>query len=408
MNFEIEKSGNIALFSLFVKWYDTSMGHNGTNKDIKKGTEGGFDERRCRRGRQAHQSLKAYWILEYLINYATEEEPITAGTIRYELEEKGINADVKSIYRAIREINIINYMLENDEADIFDAEDVIAEDFNGTEKLVVYDKVKKGYYVSQHRYDAFDILLIFEAIYSARSLTVGQADRLADIVGSFIGRKQSQKLKYKAISLERRRTTNKRLFKILFDINSALPDLTDGIPADASVLELRIERPRIDESNHLSTYWYKRTVIPYYIVLDDGKYVLICADQDDEKIYHFKIEHISKVKILEEKVTVDTSVEQYLPNYFYNKKIVSASLKKPYLLICPQALIYDLIDKFGEKNLKFKFLDIKTVLVSVDYQLLEETFYNWMFERRRYKYFLFADPEQKTKFNDFIDSMKQK
>lgn len=57
------------------------------------------------------------------------------------LAELGIDAERRSIYRDIEEINKALWLLENedDDADIFAAEEAIETDENDSEKFIVYD-----------------------------------------------------------------------------------------------------------------------------------------------------------------------------------------------------------------------------------------------------------------------------
>ena len=251
------------------------MGRNGTNKDLKKieGTDR-YEDRNCRRGRQAHQSLKAYWILQYLINNATEREPVSIGELINELDDRGINADRKSIYRDIREINIINYMLEDDEADVFDAEEAIDNDVDGFDRLVLYDKVKKGYYVAKRNYDETDIQLIVECIYSSKFLTEKQSDRLADIACRVISEGEATSIKHKLALFDRQKTDNKQVLNNIYVINEAMASSFNGekkVPCKISFDEVRTT---IVDSK-IKKVRRKWVGSPHYLAIYEGKYYLI-------------------------------------------------------------------------------------------------------------------------------------
>lgn len=101
--------------------------------------------------------------------------------VGYLQETCGIYAERRSIYRDIEEINKAMLMLENN-IDILEAEELLAEDVYDEEKFIVYDKNRKGFYVRRRFYDLYDIRLLAECIYSAKFLEAKQAERLADIV----------------------------------------------------------------------------------------------------------------------------------------------------------------------------------------------------------------------------------
>ena len=66
-------------------------------------------------------------------------------------------------------------MLE-DECTIQEAEEVIDSEDGEEEKFIVYDKNKKGFYVRQRKYDANDIRLLAECVYSARFIDEKRAN----------------------------------------------------------------------------------------------------------------------------------------------------------------------------------------------------------------------------------------
>ena len=111
----------------------------------KKTNEYGFEEFEGGHGKKQNQKLKPYLVLQYLLRQSDENHVISAEKIVAYLQEIcGIYAERRSIYRDIDEINKAMLIVE-EEIDVHEAEERIAED--ESEKLVVYDKSKKGFYV---------------------------------------------------------------------------------------------------------------------------------------------------------------------------------------------------------------------------------------------------------------------
>ena len=78
------------------------------------------------------------------------------------MEYCGITAERRSIYRDIEDINKVMWLMENksddeDGIDISAAEKAITADKYDSEKIIVYDRSKKGFYVQQRHYDSRDI-----------------------------------------------------------------------------------------------------------------------------------------------------------------------------------------------------------------------------------------------------------
>ena len=74
-----------------------------------------MEERKTSRyGNKPYQKLKPYVILQYLLRESDENNIQSAEDIKAHLEELGISAERRSIYRDIDEINLVNVMLEEE------------------------------------------------------------------------------------------------------------------------------------------------------------------------------------------------------------------------------------------------------------------------------------------------------
>lgn len=111
----------------------------------KRSNEFGFEEFEGGHGKKQNQKLKPYLVLQYLLRQSDENHVVSAENIVGYLQETcGIYAERRSIYRDIEEINKAMLIVEY-EIDVHEAEERLEEDEE--EKLVIYDKSKKGFYV---------------------------------------------------------------------------------------------------------------------------------------------------------------------------------------------------------------------------------------------------------------------
>ena len=142
-------------------------------------------------GKRDHQKIKPYIVLEYLMKYSDEGHAVPAsGIVDYLREDCGIDAERRSIYRDIDEINKVLYMLEN-ECSIQEAEEVIDSEDGEEEKFIVYDKNLKGFYVRQRKYNLNDVRLLAECVYSARFIDEKRAKRLSELTGNLVSQWQA-------------------------------------------------------------------------------------------------------------------------------------------------------------------------------------------------------------------------
>ena len=196
----------------------------------------------AKHGKQANQKLKAYLVMQYLLRRTDENHAESAYDIIDFLAECGISAERRSIYRDVEDINKVAWLMENLNSDgditIQDAEEALAADEENLEKLVVYDKSMKGFYVRQRHFDLNDIRLLAECVYSAKFISQGQADRLADVVCEFVSEHQAKKIRHDAFLTDRVKTHNKAVLNSISTINDAMSKELDGLPHEPEKISL--------------------------------------------------------------------------------------------------------------------------------------------------------------------------
>lgn len=216
--------------------------------------------------------------------------------VGYLQETCGIYAERRSIYRDIEEINKAMLMLENN-IDILEAEELLAEDVYDEEKFIVYDKNRKGFYVRRRFYDLYDIRLLAECIYSAKFLEAKQAERLADIVCEQVSDKQAEKIKHDAFLTDRVKTNNAEVINNITAINEAISKEIDGkkhIPEKISFTYLKYS---INDKKQVSRrHGEKYIVSPYALMINDGNYYLLAFDDKKQKIIHYRVDRMKNVE----------------------------------------------------------------------------------------------------------------
>lgn len=180
-------------------------------------------------GKRNNHKMKPYFVLQYLLKNSDENHTKSAYDIMGYLEENGIVAERRSVYRDIEEINKANLIIQEDYT-FKEAEEKLFEDEYDEEKLIVYDKSKKGFYVKQRHFDLNDIRLLAECIYSSKFIAEGQAKRLVDVVCDFVSDYQAEKIRHNAFLTDRVKTNNKGVLNNIATINEAMSAKIDGLP----------------------------------------------------------------------------------------------------------------------------------------------------------------------------------
>ena len=122
------------------------------------------DLKEAEHGKKPNQKVKPYVVLQYLLKNTDEDHIATAFDIIAFLEDEcGIDAERRSIYKDIEEINKVALMFQEG-CTIDDAADMLEDDEDDSLKLVKYDKSRKGFYVqsSVRQFDFNDMRLLAE------------------------------------------------------------------------------------------------------------------------------------------------------------------------------------------------------------------------------------------------------
>mgnify|MGYP003314698350 CR=1 FL=1 len=110
------------------------------------------------RGKQFNQKMKPYLVYDYLMRFTDANHVATAADIVGYLQECGIQAERRSIYKDIEEINKAVLLTtgshyDNPKADtIEEAEELLQDD---KEKTIIYDAHRKGFYVRKRHYKIY-------------------------------------------------------------------------------------------------------------------------------------------------------------------------------------------------------------------------------------------------------------
>lgn len=249
------------------------------------------------RGKKADQKLKPYLVLQYLLKSSDENNVLTGKQIAEHLKVfYGIYAERRSVYKDIEEINKAMLMVEN-EIDILEAEELLADDIDDEEKFIVYDKSRKGFYVRRRYYDLYDIRLLAECVYSAKFLEANQAKRLADIVCEHVSEAQAEKIRYDAFLTDRVKTNNSDVINNITTINEAMRKELAGKKHIPEKISFKYLKYSINDKEHISRrHGEKYIVSPFALLINDGNYYLLAFDDKKQKMINYRVDRMKNVE----------------------------------------------------------------------------------------------------------------
>lgn len=335
-------------------------------------------------GKKPNQKLKPYVVLQYLLKSTDEDHVATAFDIIAFLEDEcGIEAERRSIYKDIEEINKVALMFQNgcmiDEA----TEELENNKDDDSIRLVVYDKSRKGFYAQKYgrQFDVDDMRLLAECVYSAKFIAEGQANRLVDkVICDFVSVHQAEKIRHDAFLTDRVKTNNKGVLRNLSTINEAMSTKLDGKSHKPEKIKFKYLKCSIDdvgqqiERRHGQTY----IVSPFQLIINDGNYYLLAYNEERKAIWTYRVDRMKNVELTGEpregdeefaKIDIRTFAQRTISMYSGRKEQVTVRFIMP--------LLDTAIDQFGTKDVRYKKLDDGhfTMTATID---ISDQFFGWL------------------------------
>lgn len=364
------------------------------------------------RGKQAYHRMKPYLVYDYLLKQTDEEHFCSANDISGYLEEYlGIYADRRSIYSDIEEINMVLWALENEET-MEDAVEVFQEAKENDElsdlQTIVYDKKRKGFYVSQRKIDLNDIRLLASCIYSSRFLSQGQCDRLADAIGDFASEYQKNEIKYDALLTDRIRTSNKSVMNNISVINEAMRKGTKDSPHLPHKISFKYLRYNINDVNKQAErrQGQKYIVSPFKLLINDGNYYLLAFSDKDQEMRSYRLDRMKDVEELTESrdgehefitMDLDSFTRRTFGMFSGNRRGITLRFINP--------LLDTVIDRFGTKGVRYSKADDSHFFVETEVDISGQ-FFAWLCGFGENVKIMGPDPVIKD-FQEYLDKIRE-
>jgi len=331
------------------------------------------------RGRKADQKMKPFLTLAYLWKYSDENHVLSARDISCLLADFYIDAERRSIYRDIKEINRIMLPLEG-EHHLWEAEELLENDDTGEYQTIVYDPHRKGYYLQRRPFEFTDIQILAQCICSAKFVSEDQTERLFKSLFKFISEQQSEELWESTFLFEEEKTDKPGVFYNIPAINDAMSLSLNGGPHVPEKIEFDYAEYLIDEMQHRPVLKNinRKTVSPYKFLVSDGNIFLLGFDDSQNQMQTYRIDCISKVtptgkprdgQSVYEKLNLQEYVRSGFRSHGNSRRHVSILFENSYL--------EEVIQRFGTKEARYATADSAHFVADVNVEI-ENAFFNWL------------------------------
>ena len=331
-------------------------------------------------GKRDHQKMKPYIVLEYLMKNSDMGHAVAAADIiDYLVNDCGIEAERRSIYRDIDDINKVLYMLEND-CTFDEAVEALEGEYGEEDKFIVYDKSLKGFCVRQRKYDLNDVRLLAECVYSARFIDEKRAKRLAKLTGGLVSQWQADTILHDAFLVDRSKTTNTAVYYSVGTINEAMSHGTGAVRHTPEKISFKYLKYSINDTVQMAERrkGAKYVVSPYKLLINDGNYYLLAYSDRYKDMRTYRVDRMKEVTRTglpregEEQFRA-LDIENYTQRVFGmfggDRRWLTIRFINPLLDV--------VVDRFGTKGVTYQKHDESHFTVTVEVEISDQ-FFSWL------------------------------
>ena len=356
-------------------------------------------------GKQPNQKIKPYVVLQYLLRATDENNVATSKDIIAFLEEHGLTAERRSIYRDVEEINKVALMLEYD-CSIEEAAEMLEEGSDDL-RLVLYEEHKKGFYIRQRHFDLTDIRLLAECVYAAKFVSEGQAKRLVNVVCEFVSEHQAERIKHDVFLMDRVKTNSHHVFNNISVINDAMSRRLNGVSHKPEKISFKYLKYSFDDmtSQIERRKGDKYIVSPYQLVVYDGNYYLLAYEEKKKQIFPYRIDRMKEVSLtgIEREgaeVFRQMDIRNYPQRVFGMYRGRRATVRIRFI----PTLLDTMIERFGTTFAYYAKPDERHYSVEAEVEISDQ-FYGWLLGfGKRVK--LIRPEEEVEAFKAYLDKIR--
>ncbi len=271
--------------------------------------------------KQSGQKVRILYIIDYLRRYSDEQHPVSTPQIIEYLENNGIEAERKSVYRDIDILIDYGY-------------DIIKNRGTGG-----------GYFLSTREFEEPEIRLLTDAVASAGFITAKKSRELTAKLEKIQSVHQARRHRdYSYIDISHKCKNE--------EIYYTIDRLSDAVEGGKKV-SLRYERRILSQDRRVAIAEKEMEVSPYALIWQDDCYYLVCNNAKYDNLMNLRLDRMRAVKILDTPARHFSEVSEYkdafnISDYVSKNFNMFSGEPTEIKLRCDTALLEQVIDRFGE------------------------------------------------------------
>ncbi len=294
--------------------------------------------------RLPNQKLKLIYLARIFEERTDRYHGLTLTEISSALAEYSISAERKSLYDDIEALRLCGYDI----------------------KITRDSHVR--YYLDTHKFDLAELRLLADAVQSSKFLTPKKSRELTRKLGELGSKYEASQLKRLDASSNRIKTENEEIYNNIVTLHNAI---AENKKISCNYFEWNAHKQRILRKNGDSYL-----LSPQALVWDDEFYYLIAYDNEAQKLKHFRVDKMIRVKMLDEKRDRQTANEEF-DSASYSKRVFNMYGGEPanVRILADNSLAGVVIDRFGTD---VTFLNHGEQFEFCAKVMISPTFFSWV------------------------------
>lgn len=294
--------------------------------------------------KMSNQKLKLIYLSRIFEECTDRYHGLTLPEISSALGEYGISAERKSLYDDIESLKLAGYDI----------------------KTVRDSHVR--YFLNTHKFELAELRLLSDAVQSSKFLTPQKSRELVKKIGEMGSKYDASKLKRQDFSSGRIKTDNEEIYNNIVALHSAI---SENKKIRCNYFEWNEHKQRI-----LRKGGDAYILSPWALIWDDEFYYLVAYDSDAEKIKHFRVDKMIRVKILDELREGDACFADF-DAAVYSQRAFSMYGGEPInvRMLADNSLAGVVLDRFGTGVTVLNRGDMFEFSAKV---MISPTFYSWV------------------------------
>ena len=325
------------------------------------------------------KKIKPLLVLQYLLKNTDENHAENADQIVAYLQDCGLDAERRSVYRDIQEINLAELILR-EECEIDKARKMLEEDEDDDLKLIAYNKSKKGFYVKNRRYELEDVRTLVECVYSAKFIPASQVNQLVDIVCDGISYSDAETYRHSPLLTDRVRVENKKVLYNISIINEAMSYALNGLSHTPHKITFKYLKYSIADVSHQveRRRGQRYTVSPFQLLINDGNYYLLAYDDTAKDMRTYRVDRMKDIQETQDpregkeefqKIDLKTYTKRVFSMFGGEQRLVKIRFINP--------LLDAVVDRFGRTDFQYVKVD-ETHFSITGYVEISDQFFGWL------------------------------